>query len=225
MTLFGKRPQHEPDPTGIVFPPPESADEDGIVGAGEDLRPGTVLEAYRHGIFPWPHSVRGKRLTLWFSPDPRAHFPLTGSPHWSRSLRRTLRQHPWTIRVDSAFEAVMRACATAREAEGTWITNGMVACYTHLHALGHAHSLEVWEGEQLVGGIYGVRVGRVFAGESMFHLRTDASKVAFAELAMRLHAAGFELFDVQVMNPHLESLGCVEIPREEYLQRFAAAQD
>ena len=220
----GQRRPQEPDATGIVFPDPRSADEEGIVGVGEDLRPGTVLEAYRTGIFPWPHSVRGKRITLWFSPDPRAHFPLSATPHWSRSLRRTLRLHPWRITMDAAFESVMRTCAYAREVEGTWITNGMVASYTHLHALGHAHSLEVWEGDELVGGIYGVRVGRVFAGESMFHTRTDASKVALAELAMRLYTAGFELFDVQVMNPHLTSLGCEEISREEYLARFAAAQ-
>lgn len=210
----------EPEPTGIEFPAPEDADEDGIVAVGDDLRPGTVLEAYRQGIFPWPHNVRGKRVTFWFSPDPRAHFPLRADPHWSRSLRRKLRTHPWRVTVDTAFESVVRQCAFTRADEGTWITNAMVATYAHLHALGHAHSVEVWEGDELVGGIYGVRVGSVFAGESMFHTRTDASKVAFAELAMRLHAAGFRFFDVQVMNPHLESLGCVEIPREEYLERF-----
>jgi leucyl/phenylalanyl-tRNA--protein transferase len=138
-----------------------------------------------------------------------------------------LRSHPYEVTVDTAFQEVMRACGDVRT-EGTWITPGMIAGYTRLHALGWTHSVEVWEqaahGERtLVGGIYGIAIGAMFAGESMFHRRTDASKIAFATLAERLVAGGFELFDVQLMTSHLESLGCVELPRAAYLDRVARA--
>jgi leucyl/phenylalanyl-tRNA--protein transferase len=139
-----------------------------------------------------------------------------------------LRNHPYEVTVDTAFEEVMRTCGDVRS-EGTWITPGMIAGYKRLHMLGWTHSVEVWERAQegrertLVGGIYGIAIGGLFAGESMFHKRTDASKIAFATLAERLVAGGFELFDVQLMTSHLESLGCVEIPRGEYLDRVARA--
>ena len=209
----------EPEDTGVRFPDAEEADEHGLVAVGVDFRPGTVLRAYRNGIFPWPQS---ERLVGWFSPDPRAIFPLEHEPHVSRSMRRTLRSGAFRVTVDAAFADVMKACGERRKG-GTWITKNLLKGYLELHRLGWTHSVEVWEGEELVGGIYGVAVGGLFAGESMFHRRTDASKVAFYNLVMRLRAAGYVLFDVQVQNPHIESLGCVEIPRREYLARVRQA--
>jgi leucyl/phenylalanyl-tRNA---protein transferase len=200
-----------------------------VVALGEDFRPGTLLTAYRAGIFPWPHGDPGDEdfAVLWFCPNPRAIFPLETSPRWSRSLRRTLRIHPFEVTVDQDFEGVVRACGETRES--TWITPELTAGYVSLHRHGFAHSVEVWErppngGDRaLVGGIYGVTVGSVFCGESMFHTRTDASKIAFASLVSVLRGCNYKLFDVQVMNPHLASLGCVPVPRSEYLRRLAAA--
>ncbi len=216
----------EPPPTEVRFPDPRTIPQD-VIAVGTDFRPGTLLSAYRAGIFPWPHGAgRGKEVVAWFSPDPRALLPLD-SIAWSRSLRRALKHHPWEITVDEAFRETMIGCATERHG-GTWISPPIVAGYTQLHELGWAHSLEVWEEaegkpRELVGGIYGVAIGASFAGESMFHRRTDASKIAFATLAERLRDAGYMIFDAQVMNPHLESLGCVDIPRDEYLDRLAIA--
>jgi leucyl/phenylalanyl-tRNA--protein transferase len=221
----------EPPSTGIRFPSPRSPRAAVVLAVGEDFRPGTLLAAYRQGIFPWPHDVeaRDEKVVAWFSPDPRALFPIDEPPHFSRSLRRTLRKHRWTLTVDADFRGTMLACGEVRE-EGTWIIPSLVDGYVALHELGWAHSLEVWEeGEggarELVGGIYGVAIGRVFCAESMFHKRTDASKVAFATLAARLRRGGYAIFDVQVMNPHLESLGCVEIPRGAYLDWLEEAQE
>jgi len=211
----------EPPRTEIVFPDPREAPEPGVVAVGSDFRPGTLLQAYRNGIFPWPHGHH----VLWFSPDPRCIMPLEGELHWSRSLRRTLRHHPFEVTVDQAFTDVMHACGATRDA--TWITPSLARGYAALHTLGWAHSVEVWERDgadrHLVGGIYGVAVGGVFAGESMFHTRTDASKIAFATLAERLQRARFSLFDVQVMSEHLASLGCVDVARDEYLSRLDSA--
>lgn len=201
-----------------------------MLAIGADFSPGTLLLAYRSGIFPWPHGDEqheGKPLVLWFSPDPRCIFPLEGELHWSRSLRRTLRSHPYEVTLDEDFPQVIRMCGETR-ADATWIIPELVEGYVKLHELGWAHSVEVWEkdargGRTLVGGIYGVAIGAAFAGESMFHLRTDCSKIAFATLATKLKASGFSIFDVQVQNPHLESLGCIEIPRREYLARLAEA--
>ncbi|HEY1957521.1 MAG TPA: leucyl/phenylalanyl-tRNA--protein transferase [Polyangiaceae bacterium] len=210
----------EPPPTAVRFPDPRRATRD-VLAVGTDFRAGTLLAAYRQGIFPWPQgSGHEGDLVAWFSPDPRTLMPLDAI-HWSRSLRRTLRQNAWTITVDAAFPSTMLACGDREE--GTWITPEVIAGYTRLHELGWAHSLEVWEDRELVGGIYGVAIGASFAAESMFHRRTDASKVAFATLAENLRDAGYAIFDAQVMNPHLESLGCVEIPRAEYLKRLARA--
>jgi leucyl/phenylalanyl-tRNA---protein transferase len=224
-------PPIEPPATRVRFPDPARSRSKQVLALGCDFSPGTVLAAYRMGIFPWPHGSADEPdsdqpLVLWFSPDPRCIFPLEGPPHWSRSLRRTLRHHPWEITVDEDFEQVIRLCGETR-AHATWIIPELVDGYEKLFALGWVHSVEVWErsarGRELVGGIYGIAIGGLFAGESMFHLRTDASKVAFAMLVEKLRAAGFVLFDVQVQNPHLESLGCVEIARTEYLARLAHA--
>lgn len=209
----------EPPDTGIRFPDAEEADEHGLLAVGVDFRPGTLLRAYRSGIFPWPQS---ERLVGWFSPNPRAIYPLEEAPHVSRSLRRTLKGAGWTIGVDTAFASVVEACGERRRG-GTWITKNLVAGYRKLFELGWAHSVEVWDGSELVGGIYGVAIGGLFAGESMFHRKTDASKVAFVHLVERLRGAGYRLFDVQVQNPHIESLGCVEITRTEYLARLKSA--
>ena len=216
----------------MKFPDPGRAGAPEVLATGCVFEEGTLLLAYRSGIFPWPHgeAADGETpLVLWFSPEPRAVFPIEGELHWSRSLRRTLRHHPYEITVDEAFAQVMHLCGETRP-KGTWIIPELVEGYVKLHELGWAHSVEVWEkpsGSQqervLVGGIYGLAIGGMFAGESMFHLRTDASKIAFAALAEKLRAAGFALFDVQVQNDHLESLGCVEIARAEYLERLRAA--
>jgi leucyl/phenylalanyl-tRNA--protein transferase len=220
----------EPPSTGVRFPSPRSPRAAVVLAVGEDFRPGTLLAAYRQGIFPWPHDVEGRddKVVAWFSPDPRAIFPIDEPARFSRSLRRTLRRHPWTLTVDADFRGTVRACGEVRE-EGTWIIPPLVEGYAALHDLGWAHSLEVWEERddgtrELVGGIYGVALGRAFCAESMFHKRTDASKVAFASLAARLRKGGYTLFDVQVMNPHLASLGCVELPRGAYLDWLEDAQ-
>jgi leucyl/phenylalanyl-tRNA--protein transferase len=197
---------------------PNAADHDGVVGVGADLDVSSVVGAYRHGIFPWPHE--GMPL-LWFSPDPRAVVT------WdlfrvSRSLRRTVLRSGWITTLDRATSAVIRACAD--RTEGTWITSAMQDAYVELAALGWVHSLEVWEDEELVGGIYGVQVGGVFTGESMFHRRTDASKVALLDLCERLKEAGGALVDVQIMTEHLRSLGAVEVARADFLAALSAEE-
>ncbi|MFO0677557.1 MAG: leucyl/phenylalanyl-tRNA--protein transferase [Polyangiaceae bacterium] len=211
----------EPPPTRFLFPDPRRArGREGVIATGGDFEPGTLLAAYRAGIFPWPMN---ELLVPWCSPNPRAIFPLEDEPHWSRSLRRSLRRKPFDVTVDEAFDEVIASCGDTRDS--TWILPELERGYVELHALGWAHSVEVWNRDsgELVGGIYGVAIGGAFAGESMFHTETDASKVAFAHLVHHLRDRGFVLFDVQVQNDHLESLGCVEIPRTEYLDRLAEA--
>lgn len=217
--------------------PPELGDPEGLIGVGGDLTPVTLLRAYAEGVFPW--FSPGDPI-LWWSPDPRAVIELDGL-HVSRRLARTMRSGKFRVTANTAFEAVMRACGEERE-EGTWVTPDMVAGYTELHRLGHAHSIEVWvrldhtdhatealarypEGPNgtLVGGIYGVAVGGLFAGESMFHRVSDASKVALAALVERLRARGYVLFDVQMTTEHTERMGAVTIPRADYLRRLRAA--
>ena len=236
MRIVPPYPPIEPAPSRVRFPDPGRPRSPEVVAMGCDFSSGTLLSAYRSGIFPWPHGDEtekggegdGRPLVLWFSPDPRTIFPLDGPLHWSRSLRRTLRNHPYEVTLDADFPQVIHVCGETR-AKATWIIPELEAGYVKLHELGWTHSVEVWEhppgggARVLVGGIYGIAIGGMFAGESMFHLRTDASKIAFATLAERLRGAGFALFDVQVQNPHLESLGCVEIPRAEYLARLKAA--
>ena len=191
---------------------PERADEDGVVGVGADLDVSTLVAAYHRGVFPWPHA--GFPL-LWFSPDPRAVL----SPrrfHVSRSLRRTLRTCGWTTTLDVDPEGVIRGCA--ERDEGTWITAELRDAYLELAALGWVRSVEVWEGEALVGGVYGVQVGGIVTGESMFHRRPDASKIALLELCTRLDEAGGVLVDVQIQTDHLARLGAVEVERAAFLR-------
>lgn len=211
----------EPPPSRWAFPsePPGDLDDGGeIVGVGADLEPGTLLHAYRRGVFPMP--VR-RGLMAWFSPDPRGVLPLDGL-RLSRSLRRSCRR--FEIRIDTAFAEVITACADRRR-PGAWIDPAVKRAYTRLHELGWAHSVEAWDpgSEELAGGLYGVAVGGLFAGESMFHRRTDASKVALVALVDLLRQDGGELLDVQWATPHLQSLGVIEIPRSEYLARLARA--
>ncbi len=208
-------------PSVWALPDPDDADEDGVVGVGADLSPPTLVDAYRRGIFPWPHP--GVPLP-WFSPDPRGVLD-PAQPHCARSLRRTLRRCGWHTTVDAAFDEVVAACADQRGAAGTWITGSMARAYGRLHELGWAHSIEVWDGGRLVGGLYGVQVGGVFTGESKFHRVTDASKVAMLDLADRFLAAGGRLLDVQLTTDHLRSLGALDVPRPRFLSILADERD
>jgi leucyl/phenylalanyl-tRNA--protein transferase len=196
---------------------PALADELGLVAVGGDLAPRRLLDAYLHGVFPW--FAEGDPV-LWWSPDPRAIIELDGL-HVSRRLQRTLRSGRFRHTINSAFGAVIRGCAD--RAEGTWITPDMMAAYEMLHALGHAHSLEVWCGDVLAGGIYGVALGGLFAGESMFSHVRDASKVALVRLVEHLRQRGFQLFDIQILSDHTARLGGREVPRAEYLDRLRRA--
>jgi leucyl/phenylalanyl-tRNA---protein transferase len=205
-------------PSRWRFPDPETADENGLVGVGADLEPGTLLAAYRAGIFPWSDGP-----ITWFSPDPRAIIPLDGL-HVSRSLARTIRRGVFRVTFDTAFREVIAGCAEPRPGrETTWISPAFIEAYTRLYDLGWAHSAECWLDDRLAGGVYGIAIGGWFGGESMFAAERDASKVAIATLAARLHAHGYRLFDAQVMNPHLASLGAVDIPRPAYLARLRDA--
>lgn len=213
----------DPGPSRWVIPSPESADAYGMVGIGADLEASTLVDAYRNGIFPWPHE--GAELP-WFSPDPRG-VVWPDRVRVSRSLRGRLRTSGWTTTVDQAFDEVTSACAAPRsyESGGTWVTPEMRVAYSTLHRLGWAHSLEVWDGYDLVGGLYGVQLGGMFTGESMFHRSTDASKVAFVDLADRLCAAGGVLIDVQLVTAHLVSLGAEPVPRSEFLRLLRTHRD
>jgi leucyl/phenylalanyl-tRNA--protein transferase len=202
-----------------TFPDPRDADDDGLVAIGGDLRPETLLKAYETGIFPW----YGPDLPpLWWSPDPRAVLD-PNRLHISRSMRRVLRKSGFELSWNRAFGTVMRACAEGRDT-GTWIVPEMERAYGRLHALGHAHSLEVWFEGKLAGGLYGVQRGALFAAESMFYRRTNASKIALIATVQTLFQAGIELFDVQFLTSHLELLGAFEIPRDEYLARLERAR-
>ena len=211
----------EPPPCRWSFPPVEGASEDGVLALGADLEPGTLLAAYRAGVFPMP--IAGVRDIAWFSPDPRGIVPLAEFKP-SRSLRRSARR--FTVTADTAFADVIAGCADRRR-PGGWITPAIRAAYERLHALGWAHSVEVWdETGALAGGLYGVEIGGLFAAESKFHVRTDASKVALAALVERLGAAGgARLLDVQWTTLHLASLGARDVPRPEYLRMLDAALD
>lgn len=188
------------------------------MGVGADLEPGTILAAYRHGLFPMP--LRRPRSLAWWSPDPRAVIPLDGLKV-SRSLRRSCAHYD--VRVDTAFEEVIRACADPRRPHG-WIDGQVTEAYQHLHRLGWAHSVETWTPNgELVGGLYGIAIGGLFAGESMFHRATDASKVALVSLVDQLIEGGAALLDVQWTTEHLISLGAVDIRRADYLERLTEA--
>lgn len=205
----------EPPPTRWSFPSATTADENGLVGAGADLEPGTLLAAYRCGLFPMP---LGETIG-WWSPDPRGILPLSYL-RVSRSLRRSCRD--FEIRVDSAFEQVLDACADPDRAHG-WISNEIRSAYLKLHELGWAHSVETWRDGRLAGGLYGVGIGAFFAGESMFHRETDASKVALVALVDAMKVTGGALVDIQWNTPHLESLGAIEVDRSGYLELLGAA--
>ncbi|HEX4609451.1 MAG TPA: leucyl/phenylalanyl-tRNA--protein transferase [Urbifossiella sp.] len=215
----------------VPWDDPADGPPDLPLGYGGALTPELLLKAYRAGVFPWYNE--DDPVVLWWSPDPRAVIELDGL-HVSRRLARTIRSGKFRVTVDQAFDMVMRGCGENRP-EGTWVTEEMIRGYTTLHNAGHAHSLEVWSpgeavqgdppfnGWELAGGIYGVAVGGMFAGESMFHRKADASKVALVMLVERLRERGFVLFDVQMTTEHTSRLGAVNIPRAEYLRRLHAA--
>jgi leucyl/phenylalanyl-tRNA---protein transferase len=209
----------EPPPCRWTFPPAGRAGEEGLLALGADLAPGTLLAAYRGGIFPMP--IDAVAEMAWFSPDPRGIIPLDAFAP-SRSLRRATRR--FTVSADRAFADVVAGCADPIR-PGGWITPAIRAAYRELHALGWAHSIEVWDADgALAGGLYGVEIGGLFAAESKFHRRTDASKVALVALVERMRTAGGErVLDVQWTTPHLRSLGARDIPRAEYLGRLPAA--
>jgi leucyl/phenylalanyl-tRNA--protein transferase len=191
-----------------------------VVGVGADLQPATVLAAYRQGLFPMPVRAGGQDVLAWWSPDPRAILPLDGLIV-SRSLRRSVLRYE--VRFDTAFDRVVAACADPSR-PGAWIDEGIAVAYGRLHRMGWAHSDEAWTPEgELVGGLYGLALGGLFAGESMFHHGVDASKVALVALVEKLRADGAVLLDVQWATPHLRTLGVVEVPRVRYLERLAEA--
>jgi leucyl/phenylalanyl-tRNA--protein transferase len=206
-----------------AFPAPERADRSGLLAVGGDLRPARLLAGYRRGIFPW--YSEGQPI-LWHSPDPRFVL-LPERLHVSRSLEKVLRRGTYSLRADTAFDAVVEGCAEAPRPgqDGTWITPEMRAAYGTLHRMGHAHSVEAWKEGQLVGGLYGVAVGRLFFGESMFSRAPDASKAAFASAARALFAAGCLLIDCQVETEHLAHFGAEEVPRRRFLRLLAAGID
>jgi len=205
-------------PDDLVFPDPELADEDGLLGVGGDLSPERLLLAYRNGIFPWFN--KGEPI-MWWSPEPRCVLR-PDKLRVSTSLRQALKKGGCEVRFDTCFADVIGHCAaTKRKGQrGTWITNEMVEAYLRLHELGYAHSTEVFMDGELAGGLYGVSIGMTYSGESMFHLRPDASKIALVHLVGRLKEWGFPLIDCQMTNPYLLSMGAEEIPRREFLRRL-----
>ena len=212
----------DPENPDIAFPDVELAlkEPDGLLAIGGDLSCARLLNAYANGIFPW---YGPGQPILWWSPDPRLIL-LPDALHISRSLQKTLRRQPFRVTLDAAFEAVIGHCAGPRDhASGTWITPEMTTAYLELHRQGYAHSVECWHEQRLVGGLYGVSIGRVFFGESMFAHASDASKVALVYLARQLHRWGFPLIDCQVHTRHLESLGAIRLPRKEFTGILQAA--
>ncbi|MGA7756658.1 MAG: leucyl/phenylalanyl-tRNA--protein transferase [Ilumatobacteraceae bacterium] len=211
----------EPPPSRWAMPDPLAIEPgEDLVAVGADLEPGTLLAAYRAGLFPMPVDPYRRRSKMaWFSPDPRGIIPLDGL-HVSRSLRRSMRH--FDVRMDTRFSDVVRACGDP-DRPGRWITRAIVAAYTELFDLGWGHSVEVYLDGELVGGLYGLRIERFFAGEAMFHTATDASKTALVALVAWLNETGAELLDVQWVTDHLATLGAVAIPRADYLARLRSA--
>jgi leucyl/phenylalanyl-tRNA--protein transferase len=202
----------------LSFPPVELALQvpNGLLAVGGDLSAARLLAAYRQGVFPW---FNPDDPILWWSPDPRMVL-IPNEFKTSRSLARILHRHDYIVRFDSAFEQVMRACAAPRtDQQGTWISEKMIAAYVDLHRAGHAHSVETWIDGQLVGGLYGIAIGRMFYGESMFSLASNASKIALAHLARQLDRWEFGMIDCQMNTAHLASLGAREIPRAEFIHK------
>jgi len=205
----------------IVFPPPELSEEDGLLAVGGDLSSDRLLAAYSMGIFPW---YSDDSPILWWSPDPRLVL-MPDDLKVSRSLKQTIRKGIYSVTFDADFEGVMRNCASAprKDEAGTWITEDMIEAYCRLHEEGHAHSVEVWNCNELAGGLYGVSLGRAFFGESMFSLKSDASKVALVAFVSRLKENGYLFLDCQVKTGHLESMGAREIARKEFLKLLKKA--
>ena len=210
------------NPSDLRFPPVDAASPEGLLAVGGDLRPERLLEAYRHGIFPW---YSDDQPILWWSPDPRTVlFP--DKLHISRSLKRSLRPGIFSVTLDTCFLDVMQHCAGPRPQYpdgGTWITPEMLEAYTSLHEQGYAHSVETWQDGQLVGGLYGVALGGAFFAESMFTRASDASKVALVSLVRQLQAWGFRLIDCQQSSPHVTALGAESIPRHDFLDHLTDA--
>ena len=203
------------------FPPVEQAarEPNGLLAAGFDLSPARILDAYRHGIFPW---YSEGQPVLWWSPDPRMVLPPAGV-RITRSMAKVLRNRDYEVRCDTSFEAVMRACAEPRDgAAGTWISEDMISAYCALHEQGYAHSVETWVDGRLAGGLYGMAIGRIFYGESMFSRVRDGSKIALIHLARYLESQGFALIDCQMNTAHLGSMGGHEIPRREFCRIVSA---
>ncbi len=206
----------------LVFPPPELADDDGLLAVGGDLSVDRLVLAYSMGIFPW---YSDKDPILWWSPDPRLVI-IPEELKVSRSLRQTIKKGIYRVTTNAAFEDVIRNCATiSRKEEGTWITDDMIEAYIRLHKAGYAHSVEAWDGDEIAGGFYGLMMGKAFFGESMFAKKSDASKVAFATYALALGENGFELIDCQVTTEHMKRFGAREIPRTEFMKRLEKALD
>lgn len=205
----------------IVFPPPELADDDGLLAVGGNLSVDRLVLAYSMGIFPW---YSGKSPILWWSPDPRLIlFPKELKV--SRSLQQTIKKDIYQVTTNAAFEDVIRNCATiTRKGEdGTWITDDMIEAYIRMHKAGYAHSVEAWDGDELAGGLYGIIMGKAFFGESMFAKKSDASKVAFATYALKLAEKGFDLIDCQVTTAHMKRFGAREISRIEFMKHLKNA--
>ncbi len=209
-------------PPSRFFPPAETVDAEGLVGFGGELSPEWLLDAYRHGIFPWP--ITGSDTPMaWWSPDPRAIIELDRF-HVPRRLARTCRSGRFEVTRDRDFAGVIRGCATAVDRIGeTWLTDAMIEAYIRLFRLGHAHSVEVWHEGRLAGGTYGVCIGGMFAAESKFYRVRDASKVALVHLVEHLRRRGHSLLDIQQLTPHTMRYGAIDIPRKKYLARLAAA--
>ena len=209
-------------PPSRFFPPAEEVDPEGLVGFGGELTPEWLLDAYRHGIFPWPITDVDAPVA-WWTPDPRAVIELDRF-HVPRRLQRTLRGGRFELTRDRDFAGVIHGCATAAGRVGeTWLTPAMIRAYIRMHKLGHAHSVEAWQDGRLVGGTYGLAIAGLFAGESMFHRARDASKAALVHLVDHLRTRGYALLDIQQLTPHTARFGAIEIRRAEYLARLAKA--
>jgi leucyl/phenylalanyl-tRNA--protein transferase len=207
-------------PRTYTFPPLEAASPEGLLAVGGDLNPDRLLSAYRQGVFPW---FSNGQPILWWSPDPRAILYPTNL-HISRSLRKNMRTQGFEVTADRAFDRVIEVCAESRNArEGTWITSGMQQAYCTLHRMGYAHSVETWQNGQLVGGLYGLAIGKAFFGESMFSHVTDASKTALVALSVSLTASGYHFIDCQVVSEHLNSLGAKAVPRYRFSSELKQA--
>ncbi len=209
-------------PTQWDFPDPaKKTKRNGLLATGADLEPSTLIYAYRNGIFPWPHDDAN---LPWFSPNPRGILPLDRFKK-SKSLRQRMQRCGWTATVDHDFAGVIERCSVRNDGEGTWINDSMRDAYSALHKLGWAHSVEIWNDDELVGGCYGLLLGGVFTGESMFHRAADASKIALFELCARLHVAGAGLIDVQMVTDHLSTLGAIAIHRNLFLELLHELRD